>query len=174
MRQVLITLSKGIIEQVLFFDDPRMAIRALSEYVKNMNVEFDDAALYDSQGLIANVKHFLDDRDEYMENKALIAEVSREKEPSIFIIGNPEHRLGFMVVSPDDPLGYDDPVAALSELGQMRKDSGTHLKLYRVIEVEGPVAESAHLQRYNRDCGIDDFHYSLVGEYLGGRSLGSP
>jgi hypothetical protein len=166
MRQVLISISRGIIEQVVFFDDPEIAIRTLSEYVKAMNVEHDDAALYDSEGLIANAKHFLDDHDEYFENKTLIAEVSEKRNKSIYVIGNPEHRLGFMVVSTDDPLGYDDPVAALLELGQIRKDSGNHLKLYRVIEVKGPVAERAHLERHNADCEVEDFDYSLVEEYL--------
>jgi hypothetical protein len=166
MRQILITISKGIIQDVVFFDDPEKAIRALSEFVKAMNVEHDDAALYDAKGLIANAKHFLDEHDEYCENEPLIAEVSAEQEPSIFIIGNPEHRLGFMVASPDDPLGYDDPAAALSELGQMRKDSGNHLRLYRVMPVNGPVSTRDVLEKYNKDCEVEDFEYLLVEEYL--------
>ena len=170
MRQILITISKGIIEQVLFFDDPKMAIQALSRYVKAMNVEYDDAAVYGSEGLIANAKHFLDDHDEYIENKPLIAEVSEETNQSIYIIGHPEHRLGFMVVSPDDPLGYDDPVAALSDLGQMRQDSGNHLKLYRVVPVNGPVVQRSLLEKYNEDCEVEDFDYSLVEEYLTDRT----
>ena len=166
MKQVVITISKGIIQQVVFFDDPEMAIRALDRYVKHMNIEHDDAALYDSDGFIANARHFLDDHDNYRENEDLIKEVSRERKPSIYIIGNPEHRLGFMVASPDDPLGYDDPVAAVSELGQMRKDSGTHLKLYRVVPVDGPVTHRDLVEKYNADCGVDDFDSSLVKEYL--------
>jgi hypothetical protein len=166
MRQVLITISKGIIEQVVFFDDPTMAVQALSRYVKAMNVEYDDAAVYDPDGLIANAKHFLDDNDEYFENKSLIAELGEERVQSLYIIANPQHWLGFMVVSPDDPLGYDDPAAAVSDLGQMRKDYGNHLKLYRVIEVKAPVAERAHLERYNAGCEVEDFDYSLVEAYL--------
>ena len=166
MRQVLITISKGIIEEVVFFNDPKMAVQALSRYVKAMNVEYDDAAVYDSEGLIANAKHFLDDHDQYIENKPLIAEVSEERNQSIYIIGNPDHWLGFMVVSPDDPLGYDDPAAALSDLGQMRKDSGSHLKLYRVLPVDGPVAQRSLLEKYNADCEVEDFDYSLVEGYL--------
>ena len=53
MNQVLVTVSKGIIQEVVFFDSAQMAIEALSKYVKTMNVEHDDAALYDSHGLIA-------------------------------------------------------------------------------------------------------------------------
>jgi len=34
---------------------------------------------YDSEGLIANARHFLDDHDGYIENRPLIAEVSEER-----------------------------------------------------------------------------------------------
>jgi len=62
-----------------------------------------------------------------------------------------------MVVSPDDPLGYDDPTAALSDLGQIRKDSGNHIRLYRAVPVNGPVAQRDLVEKYNADCGVDDF-----------------
>jgi len=91
MRQVLITISRGIIEQVVFFEDPGMAIQALSDYVKGMDPEHDDAALYDTDGFIANAKHFLDENDEYRENEALIKEVSEERIKPLLIIGNPNH-----------------------------------------------------------------------------------
>jgi hypothetical protein len=166
MRQVLITVSRGIIEQVVFFDDPKMAVLALSDYVKGMNPEHDDAALYDTRGMIANAKHFLDDQDEYAENNALIAEVSEERSKPVFIVANPDHRLGFMVTSPDDPLGYDDPAGAVSDLGQLRQDFGNHLKLYRVIPVGGPMVQKTDLEAYNAESVVEDFDYSLVEEYM--------
>jgi len=166
MRQVLITISRGIIDQVVFFEDPGMAIQALSDHVKAMNPEHDDAALYDTDGFIANAKHFLDDNDEYRENEALIKEVSEERSTSIFIIGNPNHRLGFMVASPDDPLGYTDPAEAVSGLGQMRQDYGTHLKLYRVIPIDGPVVHKTDLKKQNAEAEVEDFDYSLIKEYV--------
>jgi len=166
MRQVLITISRGIIEQALFFDDPEMGIKALSDYVKEMNPEHDDAALYDTEGFIANAKHFLDENDGYRENEALIKEVSVERIKPLFIIGNPNHRLGFMVASPDDPLGYTDPAEAVSGLGQMRHDYGTHLKLYRVIAVDGPVVNKTDIEKQNADAEVEDFDYSLIEEYI--------
>ena len=166
MRQVLVTISRGIIDQALFFDDPEMGIKALSNHVKAMNPEHDDAALYDTKGFIANAKHFLDDSDEYSENEALIKEVSEERSTSIFIIGNPNHRLGFMAASPDDPLGYIDPAEAVSDLGQMRQDHGTHLKLYRVIPVDGPVVHKTDLEKQNADAEVEGFDYSLIEEYV--------
>ena len=166
MKNVLVTVSRGIIDDVRFFDEPEMAIRALSDYVRSMNVEHHDAALYDEDGLVANAKHFLDDRDEYIENRAVIEGISGEGDRSIYIIGNPRHPLGFMVASPDDPLGYDDPIEALSELGQMRKESGNHLKVYRVTPVDGPIATRSQLEKLNTDSEIEDIDYALVDEYL--------
>jgi len=93
-----------------------------------------------------------------------VGEVSEDK--PIYIIGNPTHHLGFMVASPDDPLGFTDPVEAVSELGQMRKEFGRHLKLYRVHPVSGPVTEKPRLQAHNADLDLEDFEYSLVEEYM--------
>ena len=166
MKQALITISRGIIDQVVFFEDPGPAIQALSDHVKAMNPEHDDAALYDTEGFIANAKHFLDDNDEYRENEALIKEVSEERIKPLFIIGNPNHRLGFMVASPDDPLGYTDPAEAVSGLGQMRQDYGSHLKLYRVIPVSGPVVQKIDLEKQNAEAEVEDFNFSLVEKYI--------
>jgi hypothetical protein len=166
MEHVLVTVSKGIIDQVVFFDDASMAVRALSAYVKIMSIENDDAAVYSQEGFVASAKHFLNESEEYLENKDLIKEIALEKREAIYIIGNPQHRLGFMVASPDDPLGYDNPVEALSDLGQMRKDAGGHLKLYRLTPVNGPVAHRDLLEEFNIDLEIEDFDYSLVDDYL--------
>ena len=166
MKHVLVTVSKGIIEDVMFFDDPGKAIHALSDFVKAMNVEHHDAALYDEDGLVANAKHFLNDRDEFIDNRPLVEAISGEENRSIYIIGNPRHPLGFMVASPDDPLGYDDPVEALSELGQMRKDFGMHLKLYRVTEVDCPVVQKTDLKKKRAESEIEDLDEALIEEYL--------
>jgi len=163
---VLITISRGIIEDAVFFDDPQIAVSALSKYVKNMNPEDDDAAVYDDNGYVANAKDFLDENDEYVEEEILAGEVSENKDKPIYIIGNPTHHLGFMVASSDDPLGFTDPVEAVSELGQMRKEFGNHLNLYRVHPVSGPVIEKPRLQSHNADLDLEDFDYSLVEEHL--------
>ena len=161
---VLITITRGIIRDPVFFDDPRMAVLALSKFVKNMNSEDDDAAVYDDNGFVSNAKDFLDENDEYVDEEILVGEVLEEK--PIYIIGNPTHHLGFMVASSDDPLGFTDPVEAVSELGQMRKEFGSHLKLYRVHAVSGPVTEKTRLQAHNADLDLEDFDYSLVEEYV--------
>ena len=166
MKQVLITISRGIIEKAFFFEDPALAIRALSDHVKNMDPEHDDAALYNREGFIANAKHFLDDDDEYRENKALIKEVSENSPKPLFIIGNPEHGFGFIVATPDDPLGYVNPAEAVSDLGTMRKDFGNHLKLYQVLPVSGPVVQKADVVKQNAASEIEDFDEALVEEYI--------
>ena len=144
MKYVLVTVSGGIIDEVKFYDEQLMAIQQLSAYVKAMNPENHDAAVYGPGGMIANAKDFLDENDQYIELGIEDVANLSESDESMYIIGNPEHRLGFMVDSSDDPLGYKKPAEALSDLGQMRKDYGSHLK----------------------DCEVDDFDYSLVSEYL--------
>ena len=166
MNYVLITISGGIIGQVAFYDLAIEAVRALVKYVKTMNPEKDDAAVYGKEGLIANAKIFLDECDQCIKREIKDIAVSGKNDKPIYIIGNPHHIMGFMVTSEDDPLGYVDPVGALSDLGQMRKDHGAHLKLYRVVPVKGPLAERSLLEKYNVDCGVEDFDYSLVREYL--------
>ncbi len=166
MTQVLITVSRGIIEDAIFFEDQGLAIRALSAHVKSMDPDHDDAALYNREGFIANAKHFLDDDDDFRENKPLIEEVSEERVKSLFIIGNPEHRLGFMVASPDDPLGYVNAAEAVSDLGIMRKDFGNHLKLYQVLPVSAPVIQRADIEKQNAESEIENFNETLVEEYI--------
>jgi len=166
MKYVLATTSGGIINQMIYFDDGSKAVYALSEFVKTMDLENDDAAVYDPDGMIANAKGFLDENDQYVDNCHEIIEMLELKNRPIYIIGNPDHRLGFMVASPDDPLGFKDPVAALSDLGQMRQDHGVYLKLYQVVAVKGPVAMKADLEQHNTDCAVEDFDYSLIEEYL--------
>jgi hypothetical protein len=163
---VLITIKRGIIRGAVFFDNPQMAVLSLSAFVKNMNPEEDDAVVYDENGLVANAKAFLDENDKYVEEEILVGEGLDEEAKPLYIIGNPTHPLGFMVASSDDPLGFTDPVEAVSELGQMRKEFGSHLKLYRIHSVSGPVAEKTRLQAHNADLDLEDFDYSLVEEYL--------
>lgn len=165
MKYVLVTVSGGIIDEVKFYEKQLVAIRQLSLFVKSMNPEHHDGAVYGPTAMIVNAKVFWDENQKYIEHGIEDAANLNKSDESIYIIGNPEHRLGFMVASPDDPLGYK-PAAALSDLGQMRQDYGSHLRLYRVQPVIGPVVHTKDLKQYNNDCCVDDFDYSLVDEYL--------
>ena len=166
MRYLLVTIAEGIIDQVIFFDNPETALYALANYVERMNVEHNDAAVYGPGGFVANAKHFLDENDQYFENSSLIEEVSRERTNCIYLIGNPQHRLGFMVASPDDPLGYQNPAEAVSEIGQMRKYYGMHLKLYRLFPVTSPIARRTDVERIIADSEVEGFDHSLIEEYI--------
>ena len=164
MRYVLVTLSGGIIERVELFDSAKAAVQALSDYVRRMNPEKDDAEVFGPGGLIACAKDFLDDDDSYVEREEMLSALQEEKH--IYLIGNPSHPLGFMVASTDDPLGYEDPAEALSVLETMREDFGNHLKLYRAIPVESPVATRHELEKYHNENGLEAHGSSLVDEYL--------
>ena len=158
LKYVLILLSGGIIDQVTFYDDPHRAISNLSDYVRAMDPEKHDAAVYGPDGLIANAKMFLDKNDRYTG--------SVHKDKLIYIIANPCHSLGFLVISPTEPIGFTDPAKALTILERMRKEHGDHIKLYRAEIVRGPVILRKDLEKYTVDMGINDFEYSLVSEYL--------
>ncbi len=78
MSYVLITVTGGIIGEAIFYDDESMAIQDLAEYVKNMNYEDDDAAVYGPEGLVANAKVFLDEYDQYIDNaQKVLAVIAR-------------------------------------------------------------------------------------------------
>ena len=168
MTYVLATVSSGIVSGVNFFNEASMAVRALADFVKEMNLEKEDVALYGPCGPIANAKHFLDAQDQFVDNSLEIIErisTYGNGEP-VYLIGNPTHDLGFMVATYDDPLGFTDPAAAISELGLMRMDHGCHLKLYQVIPVSGPVTTIEEVEKVNADSWVDEFHAELVREYL--------
>jgi len=170
MTHVMIWLSGGIIEKVTFFDSKLQALKTLADFVIGMDLHDDDAAVFSPEGLVANAKDFLDEDNDFIQNHDLINKLESDEENpnSIYIIGNPVHWLGFMVVSSDDPLGYENPIEAVSELGQMRKSAGSHLKLYRVVEVGEPIITQAGLEQYNAENEIEDFVFSLVEEYVTG------
>ena len=68
MTHVLVTVTGGIIERVTFFDNKSLAVRVLQYFVKSMNPEEDDAAVFNPKGLVANAKDFLDENDQYTED----------------------------------------------------------------------------------------------------------
>ncbi len=158
MKYVLITLHGGIIDLVTFYEDAYVAVANLVKYVKGMNPEKNDAVVYEPDGIIANAKLFLDENDQYIGND--------HKDKPIYIIANPCHSLGFLVISPTEPIGFTDPAKALSVLERMRKEHGDHINLYYAEIVKGPVMLRKDLEKYNSDLVIDDFEYSLVSEYL--------
>jgi hypothetical protein len=168
MAYVLVTVSRGIIDWVTFFETAPLAVRALADFVKGMNPQDDDAAVFGSEGLVANAKNFLDENEQFIQNDQVVKEITKDEEKPIYLIGNPDHHLGFMVASPDDPLGFEDPAEVVSELGQMRNEAGRHLKLYQVIPVEGPLVTRTDLEHCNDEAGVEDFDFKLVEEYVTG------
>ena len=69
-------------------------------------------------------------------------------------------------VSTDDPLGFDNPAEAVSELGQLRMTAGNHLKLYRAQAVTEPVVSHTDVEQYNADCMVEHFNFTLIQEHI--------
>lgn len=59
MTHVLVTTRGGIVESVNFYDAQKEAVRALADFVKRMDAEQEDAAVFSPEGLVANAKQFL-------------------------------------------------------------------------------------------------------------------
>ncbi len=72
MKYVLITSFGGIIDQVTFYNDPYVAVANLAEYLKGMNPEKNDAAVYGPDGIVANAKIFLDEDDRFIQDTSVI------------------------------------------------------------------------------------------------------
>ena len=166
MIYALVKIGRGIIDEVLFYFEEKEAIKAMDGVAKTMNPEHDDAAVFGPDGMVVNAKNFMDDNDQYDGNTIKELLESADENKPIYIIGNPIHFLGFMVASPDDPMGYRNPVEAVSDLGQIRKDFGKHLKLYRVIPVADPITRKEQIEKYNAENEVEDFDYSLIKEHM--------
>jgi len=161
-RYVLVTLSGGLIDQVKFYDDAYMALMNLADYVKSMDPEDSDAVIYGPDGMVANAKLFMDNSEDGADNGR---QTGNEK-GGIFIVANPCHSLGFLVIGDSEPIGYADPLKALSVLEKLRKEHGVHIGLYKAVGVDGPVMDRDKLERYNEDHGMTDFEYGLIGAFL--------
>jgi hypothetical protein len=165
MKHVLITLSGGIIDRVTFYDDPSTAVRELVRFVRKMDPEKDDAAVYGPDGLIATSKVLLDEDDQDSRSGHETKDVPTKDKP-IYIMANPYHREGLLVLSPYESVGYGSPFVALSILEKKRKEAEGHINLYRLERVTGVVVSRKELEKYNADHVVDDFDYSLVSEFL--------
>jgi len=162
----LVKVRRGIIDEVLFYPAEREALKAMNDVAKTMDPEHDDAALFGPDGLVVNAKNFMDENDNYDSTVlgALLETVGDLK--PVYTIGNLAHFFGFRIASFDDPVGYTDPVEAVSGIGQLRKDYGKHLKLYRLLPVTEPITKKADLEKHNADNINEDFDYALVEEYM--------
>jgi len=163
LKYVLITLHEGIIDQVTFYDGPYVAVANLVKYVKDMNPERNDAAVYGPDGIVANAKIFLDMDGQFIHSASVI-DISGEQ---IYVIVDPLYNLVFPAKGQHNkPFGFADNLQAVTTLERMRKDHNVHLKLYRLEPVNSPVASKTQLEQYHKDRDIENFQYSMIDEYL--------
>lgn len=64
MTHVLVTTRGGIVESVIFYDAQKEAVRALADFVKRMDAEQEDAAIFSPEGLVANAKQLLESAEQ--------------------------------------------------------------------------------------------------------------
>ena len=162
MKYVLITLFEGIIDQVTFYDSPYVAVANLAKYVKDMNPERNDAVVYGPDGIVANVKIFMDENDQFIHGASVID----SNDEQIYVIADPCYNLVFFAKRHHPPCGFADNLQAVTTLERMRKDHNVHLKLYRLEPLNSPVASKTQLEQYHKNRDIKDFEYSLIDEYL--------
>ena len=86
----------------------------------------------------------------------------------IYVIGNPEHALGFLVLSPGEPVGYKNPLEALSDLERIRKREGCHIKLYRVEEVRRRLVTKNEMELYVKETDPRIFDFVIMDDYVSG------
>ena len=165
MSHVLITLSGGIIDRVRFYDEPSYAVLELIRFVRKMNPEKDDAAVYGPEGLIANAKILVHEESQVSDSDHEEKDALPLKKP-VYVMADSQHRLGFLVVGPCEQKCYTNPLAALSALERMRKELRTHINLYRFALVRWAIAGREEMEKYNADHSVKDFEYCLVSEFL--------
>lgn len=137
---VLVTVHKGIVDEVRLFEDEYDANRALEEVSANRNLDDDDVALFS------------------------VPVKPPEHLNPIYLVCNPQSNLGFAVA--DEGYGFEKPEDALYHLGSLRKEYGSHLKLFRVVKVKSAVTTREKLENLVKDTEDEDFDYELVKEYL--------
>lgn len=87
-------------------------------------------------------------------------------EDRIFIIGNPVHSLGFLVVGHHEPVGYRDFLQALYYLEKKRKEMGCHINLYQAAIAKNMTAKKSSMEEYARKKGNTHFEYELISEFI--------
>ena len=68
MKYTLVTISKGIKNDIEFYEDETEALHALDEYVREMNPEHDDATVYGPDGMVAGAENLMDENNQYVSN----------------------------------------------------------------------------------------------------------
>ena len=147
MSYVLVTVLRGKISETKVYTTASPALKKLLTISKSMN-ENDDVAVFGPDGLILNARQ-LNNADE-----------------DVFIIANPDHSLGFLVIAHTEPVGYTDPAKALCALQQIRQEMGKQICLYRVEAVEGAIINQSEILKYLKSNDISDFDHSMVVEFI--------
>ena len=148
MNYVLVTVSKGKISDVKFYATAPPAIKELLTLSDLINNECDDAAVFGPDGMLLNTQQL-----KYPGEK-------------IFIIANPNHSLGFLVIAHNEPVGYSNPFEVLHVLQKVRQEMGNHIGLYQVVPVKDLIVNRSEMLDYLNKNQIQNLDLSIITEFV--------
>ena len=154
----LITVSNDVISEVRFYDCLTEAVYELNDLLESLDLSTESASIYSPRGIVLSIGQ---------RSGKMMANHHHGRSEEIFIMANPVHSLGFMVVGgPNEPIGFRDPVKALYYLEKNRKEMGNHIDLYQVTKVEKMKVKKLRMEEYAAQKGNLDFEHELIFEYL--------
>ena len=121
---VLVTISNGTVADVKFYRNLSEAIYDLNDLLEFLDLDNDSASIFSPRGMVFQI------------GKKAIKNGYSCRSNETFIIANPLHSLGFLVVGHHEPVGYHNLVKALYHLEKNRKEMGCHIELYQAMPVK--------------------------------------
>ncbi|MBF0231768.1 MAG: hypothetical protein HQK65_01845 [Desulfamplus sp.] len=142
---VLIRTTSGRIIDVKFYENLSDSIAELDKLCDVMDLDCESAAIFSPRGLVIGTHRNFEE---------------------IFIIANPVHSLGFLVVGHHEPVGHRDPVEALYYLEKKRKEMGCHIGLYQATPVKDMTVKKFSIEEYAKRKGNQNMKYELISEFV--------
>ena len=144
---VLIRVSSGVVSNVKWFNDLSKAKYELGKLQETMDSSNESASIFSSNGMELSTSNNTDE---------------------IYLIGNPKHSLGFLVVGHHEPVGYRNPVEALYYLEKKRREMGNHINLYKATQVKELAVKKDRMEEYVKQKGDKNIRYKLISEFVEG------
>jgi len=90
----------------------------------------------------------------------------KKQDSTVYIIADPVHSMGFMVMAYTEPVGFIEPEQALHVLQKARQERGNHIGLFQVEAVTEAVTKQSKMVEYLKGKGLQDLDISFVSEFI--------